>query len=167
MKRKGFYSFHYKPDNWRVATIRNIGVIEGNSTVSDNDWETVKRAGQKSIQNWIDGQLKGKSCTIVLIGEETAGRKWINYEIEESWNLGKGVLGIHIHNIKDKDGKQSRKGKNPFKNITLENGKVNLSDIVKTYDPPYVSSSNVYKYISENLEGWIEEAIAIRKNYKK
>ena len=29
IKRRVFYSFHYKPDNWRVATVRNIGSIEG------------------------------------------------------------------------------------------------------------------------------------------
>ena len=30
MARKCFYSFQYKPDNWRVSKIRNIGTIEGN-----------------------------------------------------------------------------------------------------------------------------------------
>lgn len=29
-KRQIFYSFHYKPDNWRVAQVRNIGSVEGN-----------------------------------------------------------------------------------------------------------------------------------------
>ena len=28
---------------------------------------------------------------IVLIGESTANRKWINYEITKSWNDHKGV----------------------------------------------------------------------------
>ena len=41
--------------------------------VSDNDWEQIKRGGDKAIQNWIDAQLKGKSCTIVLISARTAG----------------------------------------------------------------------------------------------
>ena len=38
-KRGTFFSFHYKPDNWRAAQVRNMGVVEGNSPVSDNDWE--------------------------------------------------------------------------------------------------------------------------------
>jgi len=41
MARKCFYSFHYKPDNWRVSKIRNIGAIEGNKPASDNDGETI------------------------------------------------------------------------------------------------------------------------------
>lgn len=80
MARKVFFSFHYKPDNWRASQVRNMGVIEGNAPVSDNDWEAIKKGGDKAIQNWIDGQLKGKSCTIVLIGANTAGRKWIKYD---------------------------------------------------------------------------------------
>ncbi len=102
----------------------------------------------------------------MIIGEKTAGRKWINYEIEESWNLGKGVLGIYIHNIKDRDDNQSNKGGNPFDKFTISNGKTKLSDVVKAYDPPFKTSSNVYNFISENLEAWVEEAINIRKNNK-
>lgn len=38
---------------------------------------------------------------VVLIGEDTAKRKWVKYEIKKAWNEGKGVLGIYIHNLKD------------------------------------------------------------------
>ncbi|MEK3714049.1 TIR domain-containing protein [Paenibacillus sp. FSL R7-0333] len=162
MARKAFYSFHYKLDNWRASQVRNIGAIEGNASISDNDWEEVKKGGDKAIQNWIDNQLKGRSCTIVLIGEETAGRKWIKYEMEKSWNQSKGVLGIYIHNLKDRDGNQSSKGKNPFDDFTL-NGK-KLSSIVKAYDPPYTTSVNVYNYIKENIESWVQKAIEIRNS---
>lgn len=165
MARKVFFSFHYKPDNWRAAQVRNMGVIEGNSPVSDNDWEKIKKGGDTAIKNWIDGQLKGRSCTIVLIGANTAGRKWIKYEIEKSWNDGKGVLGIYIHNLKDKEGNQSPKGRNPFDDFTVNKDGKKLSSIVKAYDPPYSISTNVYNYIKENLEKWVEEAISIRDDY--
>ena len=96
MARKAFYSFHYIPDNWRASQVRNMGAIEGNIPVSDNDWEEITKGGDKAIQKWIDGQINGKSCAIVLIGTNTAGRKWIKYEIKKSWNDGKGVLGIWL-----------------------------------------------------------------------
>lgn len=165
MARRAFYSFHYVPDNWRASQIRNIGAVEGNKPASDNDWETVKKGGDKAIQKWIDHQLDGRSCTVVLIGKDTAGRKWINYEIETSWNNKKGVLGIHIHNLKDADGDQTTKGKNPFETFTMQRDKAKLSTIVKTYDPPYTDSKKVYDYISQNLASWIEDAIKIRDNY--
>jgi hypothetical protein len=163
MARRVFYSFHYIPDAWRTSQVRNIGKIEGNKPASDNDWETVKKGGDAAIKKWIDGQLDGRSCTIVLIGAETAGRKWIKYEIEKSWNDGKGVLGIYIHNLKDANGKQSTKGKNPFADFNIN--KIQLGNIVKAYDPPYTDSKDVYNYISENIEKWIEDAIAIRGKY--
>lgn len=163
MARRAFYSFHYKLDNWRASQVRNMGVIEGNKPASDNDWETVKKGGDKAIKKWIDDQLYGKSVAIVLIGEKTAGRKWINYEIENAWNNNKGVLGIYIHNLKDSNGEQSNKGLNPFTGFNV-NGKP-LNDIVKAYDPPYLTSVYVYDYIKENLAGWIEKAIEIRNKY--
>jgi len=170
MVRRVFYSFHYAADAWRASQIRNIGVIEGNKPASDNDWETVRRGGDRAIQKWIDQQLDGRSCTIVLIGKDTTHRDWINYEIETSWNNGKGVVGIHIHNLKDSQGRQSTKGINPFVFFTIgEKGnqpsQKQASGIVKTYDPPYSDSLSVYSYISENLSRWIEEAIFIRNNY--
>ena len=161
MTRRVFYSFHYKPDNWRVAKVRNIGAIEDNKPASDNDWEEVTGKGDKAIQKWINDQLKGRSCVVVLIGEKTAGRKWIKYEIEEGWEAKKGVLGIYIHNLKDRDEKQSNKGSNPFKAFKI--GDKSLSSIVKAYDPPHTTSAGVRNYIADHLEDWIEEAIRIRK----
>lgn len=165
MARRVFFSFHYEADNWRTSQVRNIGMVDGNRPVTDNKWEEIKRGGAKAIQEWIDGQLTGKSCTVVLIGAKTAGRKWIKYEIEKSWNDRKGVLGIYIHNLLDSDGQKSVKGSNPFTNFTMDRDGKKLSSIVKAYDPPYSKSTSVYNHISTNIADWVEEAISIRDNY--
>ncbi|EMJ93026.1 TIR-like PF08937 domain protein [Leptospira kirschneri str. JB] len=167
MARKVFYSFHYSMDSWRASQIRNIGAVEGNKPASDNDWEELKKGGDSAIAKWIDSQLDGRSCTIVLIGKDTAERKWIKYEIEKSWDLGKGLVGIYIHNLKNSEGNKSSKGRNPFETSPLDNGKKKLSDYVKTIDPPYSTSTDVYDHIKNNLSKWIEDAIAIRNNYGK
>ena len=163
MTRRAFYSFHYNPDNWRASQVRKMGVIDGNKPATDNDWETIKKGGDKAIQCWIDEQFKGKSVAIILIGEKTAGRKWIKYEIEKAWKDGKGVLGIYIHNLKDSNGNQSSKGDNPFDPYKIDDK--SMADIVKAYDPPYLTSTYVYDYIKDNLADWIEEAIEIRSKY--
>lgn len=165
MARKIFSSFHYKPDNWRAATVRSIGAIEGNKLASDNDWESVTSGGDAAIEKWIAEQMKGTSCVVVLIGENTAGRKWINYEIKKGWNDGKGLLGIHIHNLLDRYQRQSAKGSNPFIGFTLGGDKKDLSSVVKTYDPRCSTSTDVYNSIRDNIVDWIEEAITIRNNY--
>ncbi|UAN05479.1 TIR domain-containing protein [Achromobacter mucicolens] len=165
MMRQVFYSFHYLPDNWRASQVRNMGVVEGSPAASDNDWEAVKRGGDAAIQKWIDGQLNGRTCTVVLIGEETARRKWIDYEIHSSWNAKKGIVGIHVHNLKNVDGQQSAKGENPFAHIRMQRDNATLSSLAKVYDPPFRDSKQCYDYISQNLGAWIEEAIKIRNAY--
>ncbi len=165
MARRVFYSFYYREDNWRASQIRNMGVIEGNKPVSDNDWEKITRGGDEAIKRWINEQMNGTSCTIVLIGSNTSIRKWIKYEIEKSWNDGKGLLGIYIHNLKDSNGNKSSKGRNPFDDFTMNQSNIKLSSIVKVYDPPYFDSQMVYDYIKKNIASWVEEAIKIRNNY--
>lgn len=163
-KRQVFFSFHYAPDNWRVSQVRNVGQIEDNKSLSDNKWEEVKKKGQEAIQDWIDENLKYRSCTVILVGEDTAKRKWIDYEIEKSWNDGKGLVGIHIHNLKNSKSEQSNKGTNPFEHFNLGDS-IKLSSIVKCYNPPYSISTNVYNHIKDNLEDWVEEAIKIRNKH--
>jgi hypothetical protein len=164
MARKCFYSFHYKPDSWRVAKIRNIGTVEGNKPASDNDWETVAGGGDAKIKEWITNQMKGRTCTVVLAGSNTADRKWINYEITESWNKGMGVVVVFIHNIENNQGEQCSKGNNPLYYVTHGTSGKRLSTIAQAYDPPRTTSSGVYNYISDHIDSWIEEAIQIRKD---
>ena len=163
MARNAFYSFHYIPDNWRASQVRQMGVIEGNRPASDNDWETVKKGGDAAIQKWIGEQISGKSVAIILIGSNTADRKWINYEIEKAWSERKGVLGIYVHNLKDATEKQSAKGGNPFDHVMVGGDK--LSSIVKAYDPPFSASQSVYGHIKSNLAVWIEDAITLRSKH--
>src|SRR4051794_8544459 len=119
MARKIFHSFRYKYDSWRVQTIRQIGSIEGQKLLSANGWEQVKKGGDTAVENWINDQLKGKSCVVVLIGQATAGRKWVKHEMRKGWEDGKGVLGIYIHNLKDANENQATKGRNPLDDVTV------------------------------------------------
>lgn len=165
MAKHVFYSFHYIPDCSRVSQVRNIGMIDANCPAHDNDWERIKQGGDAAIQRWIDDQLKGRSCTVVMIGTLTCGRKWIDYEIRKSWTEGKGVVGVHIHNLKNFQGLQSSRGLNPFVTTTVNGGRTSLADIVKAYEPPSSDSKQVYAHIAANLPGWIDEAIQIRNEW--
>ena len=163
-KRQVFFSFRYSLDSWRASQVRNMGKVSDSSTFSDNDWEEVKEKSDAKIKEWINEQMKMRSCLVVLIGEHTSGRKWITYEIEKAYELGKGILGIYIHNLKDKEGNQANKGSNPFYSILNKDGK-RLSGFVTAYDPPYSTSKKVYEDIEENIEQLIEDAIAAKDTY--
>lgn len=181
MKIKVFYSFHFKNDAWRAGQVRNIGVVDGNAPVSSNDWEEVQRKGEASIKKWIDEHMDYRSCVVVLIGSKTASRKWCKYEIEHAWKEGKGIVGIHIHNLKNRHEEQDTKGDNPFELFCIDktfnfiakrknpsdSDEINLSKVCKAYDPPYKTSTYVYSYIKEHIGDWVEEAITIRNQHPK
>lgn len=162
MTRKVFYSFHFKPDVMRVSLVRNIGALEANKPATDNDWETVKSGKDSAIKKWITQQMNGRTCTVVLVGEKTANRKWINHEIIKSWDEGMGVVGIYIHGLKNTDGYIANKWKNPFDFIGYGNSGKKLSSIVNCYNPGGSNSKERYAWIAKHLENAVEEAIKIR-----
>jgi hypothetical protein len=142
-----------------------MGVVEGNKPAHDNDWQDVTRGGEAAIKRWIDDQMRGRTCMVLLIGAATAGRKWINYEIETAWNTGRGIVGVHIHHLTNLANQQCAKGVNPMWSFTLNEGRTRLTDVVRTYDPPHTDSRAVYRHISEKLAGWVDEACAIRARH--
>ena len=66
------------------------------------------------MKKLIDEALVGTTVTAVLIGAQTASRRWVNYEIEASRARGNGLLGIYIHNIKTQDERTDARGSNPL-----------------------------------------------------
>ncbi len=179
MKRQVFFSFHFDKDIWRVGQIRNMGIVEGQDLFSDNGWEKVRLRSEYAIKQWIDKEMKMRSCVVVLIGEETASRDWVKYEIEHAWKNGKGIVGIYINKLENSRGEQAQKGKNPFdlfyvdktinyiaeRNNPADENDIRLSLVCKTFESSYQTSKYVYDDIKNNIEKLIEEAIEIRKRY--
>ncbi len=147
-----------------------MGIVEGNKPAQDNEWEEITRGGEQAIKRWIESQMEGRTCVVVLIGEKTWERKWVQYEIKRGWERGMGLLGVYIHTLKDRDGKPARRGKNPFAFADLFLGETSLERIVKAYDPQIeinsLDSQLWYQYIKKHLSEWIEEAIEIRQKYR-
>ena len=158
-KRQIFFSFHFNNDVMRVQQIRNIGALEDNTPISPNDWEEVKKKGNAGIEKWINDNMSYRSCVVVLIGEETANRPWVKYEIEKAWKDGKGLFGIYIHNLNCPRNGTCKPGANPFDGLNFKDGR-KLSSVVKCYNP---KSTDAYNDIKKNIENWVEEAIAARK----
>lgn len=155
-RRPVFLSFYYDDDVFRVQQIRNMDmVIEGQPLLSSNEFETIKRKGDVAVRNWIDEQLKYKQCLIVLIGEHTAERPWVQYEIKRAKELGKAMFGIYIHNLNDPKKGYSRKGKNPFDIVF---GPYNS---YKCYDPQHLNlpGCQAYNTIHDNIANWIDQAV--------
>lgn len=116
MARRVFFSFHYQRDIWRVNQIRNIGEIVGTAAAGFHDaslWEEAKKKGDTAIKKMIDDALLNTSVTVVCIGAASAGRKYIDYEISQSIARGNGLVGIQIHELKDRLGNTDLAGATP------------------------------------------------------
>lgn len=157
MAYRAFYSFDFDYDHWRAGQVRNMGVVEGNTPISSNDWEAVKKKGDAAVEDWIDENMKNRGVVIVLVGQRTAERPWVIYEIEKGWNDGKRVLGVRIHGLENSKGNTGESGPSPFGKIKLNNGKL-LSDYVTLLNPNGANSKAVYATINENLESWVDNA---------
>jgi len=157
-KRQVFFSFEYRKDAWRASKVRNMGKVDNSSTFSDNDWEEVKWKSDTAIKKWIDAEMAMRSCIVVLVGATTSSSKWVKYEIEKAYELGKGIVGVRIDRLEDQNGKQTTAGSNPFYQIYTDN-LTRLSSHVELYEPQHLMSANAYNDIKDNLERLIEKAI--------
>jgi len=164
MARKVFFSFHFDADYWRTQQVRNINVLEGNPLATPNGWEEVKKKGDAAIEKWIADEMAGRSCVIVLVGAQTATRKWVTYEISKGWNDGRAVLGIRINKLLNNNGEPSAAGPNPFDYVTFTQTQQKLSTVAPLKVPAGADSKATYATIAGNIEAWIEEAIKIRKD---
>lgn len=157
MARRVFFSFHYRNDVWRANQIRNSWVTQGKEAagfIDSADFEKIKKQGDAAIKKWIDGQLVGTSVTVVLIGEETSSRPYVQYELQQSYERGNGILGVHIYNCKNRDGITCAKGSTTFGELGKDSSgnSVYFYQIAKIYD--WVDDEG-YK----NLGKWIEDAL--------
>lgn len=156
MARRVFFSFHYERDVWRASQVRNSWVTKPNRETAGfwdaASWEAVKKKGEDAIKRWIRDQLAGTSVTVVLIGAETSERKYVRYEIEQSWERDNGLIGVYIHNINDIERHRDVAGANPFMAMGY-NG-------IVIYD--WVDDDGY-----ENLGDWVEAAYERAQQRKK
>lgn len=162
MGRRVFFSFHHQHDSWRVGQVRNSWLTKGdtNQFLDAAEWESVKEKGDAAVKRWIDAQLHGTSVTAVLVGTHTAERRYVRYEIEKSIARGNGLLAIYIHGLKDRNGRSSKKGRNPLEDFSIPNGNPFTNWLISSYRASSIYSA-YYWYDDngrDNLNEWIEEA---------
>jgi len=156
-----FYSYHYALDAARASTVRRAIALEADEPLTPNQWEELGWGGDTPVTKWVADRLRGKDCLIVLIGQNTAARKWVNYEIKLAWESGRGVLGINIDKILDNRGKPGKPGRNPFDAFAY--GGVRLSEVVKVYEPLGENPQENLQYIANNAHTWAANAVAARR----
>ncbi len=91
--RNVFISFHSEDEN--LVNLLRIQAKRENTDLDFRDY-SIKEPIEQWRKNVID-RIAATSATIVMIGPDTASRKNVQYEIEQSYALGKKVLGVRIH----------------------------------------------------------------------
>lgn len=160
--RNVFFSFHYDRDAWRAAQVRGSAILPSIDMVGKiRDgvaWESVKRQSDPAIRQWIRDQLQGTSVTVVLIGQETASRKWVLEEIAQSAARGNGLLGVRIHDIVSYVGQQRTvdfAGPDPFARVAHPR---------PAWSGQTLQGIPIYNWLPDgrtNLATWIEQAAIV------
>lgn len=100
---------HYSGDVQRLRDLkerlRNNGCFARNSSAEeDNDGGLIRRGHRVSdatIARYLRMGIKWAKTLIVIIGEHTHERRWVNYEIQEAHKMGKQIIGIYDYGCKD------------------------------------------------------------------
>ena len=94
-----FISFSHEDLN-EVNLLRGQAKNE-NSDIEFNDWSLKVPFDSKKadyIKRGIRERIRQCSVTVVYISDKTAGSKWVNWEIQESIAMGKGVIAMYKGN---------------------------------------------------------------------
>jgi len=159
MARRVFFSFHFDRDNWRANVVRNSWLTqddrESAGYIDAGDWEDLKRQGDDAVKRWIRDQMKNTSVVAVLIGRETANRRWVKFEIKEALRKGKGIVGVRVHGIENESGKTDIRGPDPLDQSYSVDGSRDRPS--KAYDTYNWKLNKGYA----NFGDWVEEAAEI------
>ena len=97
VKRKVFVSYHHGGDQghynaFSEAFHDTYDIISDNSLEREIDSEDVAYVDRRIREDYVTGT----SCTIVLVGTNTWGRKYVDWEIKATLDKGHGLIGVQL-----------------------------------------------------------------------
>lgn len=95
---------HYGEDEIALdklkARLRANGCDVRNSSVEKKKYRPY-RVSDATIARYLRLCIRWAKTFIVMIGEHTHERKWVNYEIRQAARQGKTIVGIYMHGCKN------------------------------------------------------------------
>lgn len=155
MARKTFFSFHYKPDVQRAQVVRKSQFFKDHGEAGFYDasaFEKTKNEDPAELKRFLREEMQGTSVICVLIGAETASRRWVRFEVLQALCDGRGLTGIRVHSIAGFDGKTTMAGENPFDLL----GVYRKDDVVQVIERKSVNDKWAYTsdFGKQELERW-------------
>jgi len=113
-----FFSFHFHQDRNRTRTVMEHWLAgDGTSAtpfLTRRQLMEMIESGIPSIYAWVEAEIARCDASVVLIGANSSGRHFMEYEIAQSVRQHKPVIGVHIHGIPDASDQASHMGENPL-----------------------------------------------------
>ena len=94
------YGEHEKALDNMKARLRANGCDVRNSSVEKKKYRPYK-VKDATIARYLRLCIRWAKTFIVMIGEHTHERKWVNYEIREAARQGKTIVGVYMHGCKN------------------------------------------------------------------
>lgn len=95
---------HYAEDDDELHKfkdrLKEKGCEVRNSSVEKGEYRK-ERVKDATIAKELRGFIKWAGTFIVLIGEHTHERPWVNYEIRNAFLQGKKIIGLYMYGCKD------------------------------------------------------------------
>ncbi len=101
MGRKVFVSYSHRLDQQAADDFREIFAEQRDVFIDKSIREDIGEFKAETIKARLSSLIKDSSVTVVLIGQETGGRSWVDWEIYHSLrksygNTRNGLLGVKI-----------------------------------------------------------------------
>jgi hypothetical protein len=111
IKRRHVFVSHHHADDARVTNLTNM--LRRNALEIRNSSIRAKPANaerlrkgliaEKTLKRLLRMKMSWASTVVVVIGEKTHERPWVNWEIETAHRLGKRIVGIYTHGGTEND----------------------------------------------------------------
>ncbi|MEH2498971.1 hypothetical protein V1294_005450 [Bradyrhizobium sp. AZCC 1678] len=124
--RRAFFSFQFDGDIMRVNAVRNAWKIDHPDSATNRSfrdsslWEARKLESPEAIKNLIRSGVLYTSAVCVLAGSMTWDRRWVRYEIARAIIDDRGLLTVHLNNIRHHRTKAVHpRGRNPLAHMGI------------------------------------------------
>lgn len=100
VRRQVFVSYHHHGDQAYYDAFSNMYCNQGYDVIRDNSLRNARDSDDPDyvMQSIRDNNITGTSCTIVLCGQFTYGRKYVDWEIKGTLDREHGLIGVRLPN---------------------------------------------------------------------
>lgn len=104
-KRRHIFISHHHRDDQHVSKLTDLlskrGMDIRNSSIrakpSNQRRLDEGRVKEETLRRLLRMKISWSGTTVVLIGKQTHGRPWVNWEIKEAHDQGKRIVGVFTH----------------------------------------------------------------------